>query len=559
MTGKNLVNEQGEGAEGSWGAARRQALGGWRGRAIVAAGIVVLCTPVYFFSGPPMRFTIRDWVGGAYVPMSLLKEFDFDLDEFGAILVEEYSVVAVDGHLLSKYPVGGGILALPVYAAYYYGARLATGAYPKGDLDAVAAVSRLSAAFHAAVSVAFVFFAASWLGGRRTAILVAVVYAFGTGTWSESSKGFWQHAPAQMCLAAALWALAKGLKRSRWVGYAGLAMSLGVVSRSPMLLLWIVMLAYVVLAHRREAWRFVALSAPAGLFLMWYQWHHFGAPWRTGYGAEAYAWTGSMAAGIAGMLVSPGRGLFVYSPVFLLCLVSFVIVRGLEVPRRRYVGLLWALCGSYVVLMSKWHCWWGGDCFGYRQLLDIVPALAVLLVPGVEAFWGKRVFKAAFGVLAAAAFGINALGAVEGDYSWNGVVNVTEMPEKVWDWKHGPIPYYAVRFSVRRFGIGEKQLHWYAVEPFIMSVVGDERWEEREGAARVLGEIGDRRAVEGLCAALSDPVWQVRRAAAEARGKLGDGRAEDALKKALGDESEEVQRAASEALARIEAAAVRVQ
>ncbi len=73
----------------------------------------------------------------------------------------------------------------------------------------------------------------------------------------------------------------------------------------------------------------------------------------------------------------------------------------------------------------------------------------------------------------------------------------------------------------------------------------------QEAAARVLGEIGDPRAVEPLISALKDKVWVVRGLAAEALGKLGDSRAVEPLINALKDEDLDVRGAAAEALGKL--------
>jgi predicted NACHT family NTPase len=73
----------------------------------------------------------------------------------------------------------------------------------------------------------------------------------------------------------------------------------------------------------------------------------------------------------------------------------------------------------------------------------------------------------------------------------------------------------------------------------------------RHAAAKALGRLGDRRAVEPLIARLGDKDSFVRRAAAEALGVLGDRRAVEPLIARLGDEDVWVRRAAEEALRRL--------
>ncbi|MFN3699646.1 MAG: HEAT repeat domain-containing protein, partial [Dictyoglomus sp.] len=73
----------------------------------------------------------------------------------------------------------------------------------------------------------------------------------------------------------------------------------------------------------------------------------------------------------------------------------------------------------------------------------------------------------------------------------------------------------------------------------------------RGAAAKALGEIKDKRAVEPLISALKDEDWYVREAAAYALGEIGDSRAVEPLISALKDKDEIFQFVAKEALKKI--------
>jgi hypothetical protein len=114
---------------------------------------------------------------------------------------------------------------------------------------------------------------------------------------------------------------------------------------------------------------------------------------------------GNAAVGLAGLLVSPSRGLLVYSPIFLFAALAVVPA----VRRRReqpiYVALL-AGAAALLLVTSKWTIWWGGHSFGYRLLIEIVPALTILLLLAWETTLEKRPpWRAAFlGCLAYSVF-----------------------------------------------------------------------------------------------------------------------------------------------------------
>ena len=74
-------------------------------------------------------------------------------------------------------------------------------------------------------------------------------------------------------------------------------------------------------------------------------------------------------------------------------------------------------------------------------------------------------------------------------------------------------------------------------------------------AARALGEIADRRSLDGLIARLGDDKWRVRLMAAWALSEMNDARAVPALSSVLlSDARAEVRRGAAEALGEIASA-----
>ena len=74
-----------------------------------------------------------------------------------------------------------------------------------------------------------------------------------------------------------------------------------------------------------------------------------------------------------------------------------------------------------------------------------------------------------------------------------------------------------------------------AVNPLITYLLTDADWYMREVAAKALGRIGDKRAVEPLITALEDPSMDVRETATWALGKLADPQAIPRLTSLLGD------------------------
>jgi len=94
-----------------------------------------------------------------------------------------------------------------------------------------------------------------------------------------------------------------------------------------------------------------------------------------------------------------------------------------------------------------------------------------------------------------------------------------------------------------------------SVAPLIIALRNENAFG-REGAARALGKIGDKGAIEPLIAALKDKKPSVRQAAASALGEMGDRRAIEPLIAILGD-VDYVSEAAAEGLAKMGKVAIK--
>jgi hypothetical protein len=126
----------------------------------------------------------------------------------------------------------------------------------------------------------------------------------------------------------------------------------------------------------RGSW-FVGLL-PGVALVLGYNVARFGTPLATGYGDESSAFTTPLLAGMYGLLMSPGKSLFLYAPPALLALPG---AWRLWQRQRTTTLLLMALVGAHVVLYAPWHDWDGGGVWGPRLLLPIVPLLVALAAP----------------------------------------------------------------------------------------------------------------------------------------------------------------------------------
>ena len=120
---------------------------------------------------------------------------------------------------------------------------------------------------------------------------------------------------------------------------------------------------------------FLGFLALVGLLLA-YNHARFGSWWETGYGEEIHHWTTPWLEGVQGLLISPGRGLLLYFPLWLL------VVPGLRRLTAGHRLEAVFILGCFLILLGThalWYRWEGGWCWGPRFLVPVIPILVIPL------------------------------------------------------------------------------------------------------------------------------------------------------------------------------------
>jgi hypothetical protein len=389
------------------------------GRALAQVGVVFLlvaCTITYF--GQLHRKQSGDVYGTIYTAVALVQERTIWLDHYVPFIEQRsgehpYMLsVRPNGHVITSTPTASSVLAVPVVAAF-------TAAGARGrDWHAWMEASMLTAALTTAASVAVLFVLLTRLTTRPRAALIAATYAWGTLAWGVSGQALWQHGGAALALAVALLSF-----RDRRFVLAGVAITAMAAFRltTPVMALFLLPLV----GRRPSDWlRFVAGAAPLPLALATYNTVAFGAPWKQGYGSSHVTSAlsvdgGRLLDGIGGLLISPGRGLLLYSPVLLFAIAGAVL--GWRRALYRWCAVAFA---AYVVVVANVDQWYGGESFGARKLADALPLAAVLLVPAVDAIVRRRWLWVYLALLAWSVF-VEALAAAAWPDSWFGTHDLT--------------------------------------------------------------------------------------------------------------------------------------
>jgi hypothetical protein len=281
--------------------------------------------------------------------------------------------------------------------------------------------------------------------------VIAVVYAFGTSSLSTSSQALFQHGPSQFFLCLTLYWLARGLEEPGFSAYAGFPLAWTIICRPTNALIALPVGVYVLQKRRDQMIGFLLASLPPFSLYMAYNMWYFGSPLTTGFGGTAVSpasfWKGSsyflstpLWEGLLRILVSPSRGLLIYSPIFVFAFVGMVMIwRKSGHVFLKYLSLSPFLT---IFLAAKWVSWRGGHSYGPRLLADITPIICIYLYPPFERSEVKRFLKFTILGLCVLSMSFHALGAF-GSGSWNFTpTNVDHTPERLWSWVDSPLVSY---------------------------------------------------------------------------------------------------------------------
>ena len=326
-----------------------------------------------------------DNMSSRYLPFAILGHGTLRLDPIRSAMSQGYSdpywVLKRNGHFYSTYPVAVPVLVTPLYvpAVAYLNYR----GWTDERLDRVSRIMEKGvSALIASLSVGLMYLLLVRRAKCPWALWLTIAFGLGTNTWMITSQALWQHGMAELLLVLSLYLLLGPCtgQRSWW---AGVVLGLIVCARPPDGLLAVAMGLFGLRWAAGRRWLLVTGGAVPVLLVLAYNWfvmHRVAG----GYGflGNLDSFRHSMFGGIAGLLISPARGLLFYSPFLLFLPFCLRYAWREREPRMLVVGLLVAF-GAQVLLYSKLD-WRAGCCWGPRWLTDTLPLLVWMLAAGME-------------------------------------------------------------------------------------------------------------------------------------------------------------------------------
>ncbi|MBN3960650.1 MAG: glycosyltransferase family 39 protein [Nostoc sp. NMS8] len=363
--------------------------------------IFLISTVIYLANGATI--SSGDTVPSTLLGFNLLENHTLNLDAFrtshfcSASYGNCYFFVdGINGHLSSTYPIGTAIITFPLYIIFYSYLKLTY--YYAGlfniDLTSVSFdiyrifFEKLAATIITSITVSIFYLSLRLKFPLTISLISTYIFAFATNTWMTSSQGLWQHGASNLMLVSTIYCLLKANHTSeksqkRWLLLAGIACGFLPGIRPTSTLYLVAVLIYSVFTYRFQSrfWFFGLVSTlPSILWNLYY----FGSL-TGGYGkifhTSPYLFTfNNFITASLGTLISPSRGLIVFSPIVLYSLLGIYQVFKLRFNQdEKLIGSMTIasifLLGSYCFYII----WWAGHSYGPRFMVDIMPIICYLI------------------------------------------------------------------------------------------------------------------------------------------------------------------------------------
>jgi hypothetical protein len=403
---------------------------------------IFLITFIIFTASPVLERTDAVW--SLYVSMSMVKEHNVDLDEYKDLLIMDYRLQEVDGHIYSYFPIGPSLIASPVVSFLeqftltknekkwrYYLLHHAPSEY-------ILATEKLVASFLASIACTLMFLIAIRYLNFKSAVLVTLIFAFGTSLFSVASRGLWQHGPSILMLTTSIYIIELSQQKPWLISFSGIPLALSYITRPTNSISILILTIFIFINYRKEFIPYLLfLLTVLGCFAI-YNYSIYQALLPPYFAANRIFISPYFAEAFVGNLISPSRGLLIWSPIFLLS--GLGAIKSLRSFSIKDINLYFVvIIIAHWIAISSFPHWWGGASIGPRFFSDMIPYLTILLFPSfkwslIRQDWLRpQTFLIVF-LIAMSIFVHYWSANSEYPGGWNDFPGIDSNPQRLWDW-----------------------------------------------------------------------------------------------------------------------------
>jgi len=312
-------------------------------------------------------------------------QMGFELEE----PLKEYEddvVKGKDGLHYFKYGLGQSLVELPFLAFHslifprpHLGGMglLPLNGFLQGEMLMVFLCPSILSAF---ACVLVYLFALRLNVSRKSAVLVSMTYGLCTMVWPYA-KSLMSETTLNVAVLGGLFAGVsyRTTARRYWLLIAGACLGFAFITKAVSALAIPILMTYILVAVRPSKRTVLETSIFMGLplaasaaFQLWHNDIRYASLWEFGYsfGWDRLGFSTPLYVGLWGLIFTPGKSFFLYSPITLLGVFSFrAFLRKRKAEAFLFVGVMLAV----LLVHSCWWAWSGDWAWGPRFLLIIVP------------------------------------------------------------------------------------------------------------------------------------------------------------------------------------------
>ena len=451
----------------------------------------------FIFYLPKKHFKTIDTINTRLLPISLLIEKDFDLDEFygnpenylydnkdnpfaiyflpdsfykvqyenGKTYYHPWIITIKNNHIYTTYPYLFPIMNLPFYLifSFFYDLNqigLKDIIYPFSPLNQL---DNFIAAFWTALSAVLLFYYIYQYINQKIAYIILLIYVLASPSLSLLSHNTWQHTLIVNMVILLLILLKKD---SKYAAFA-IGMILGILPHiRPTTIFFypLILLNFQKKYIKYYIFGFIMLNLPLDIInLMIYD--HIVGPYY-----HLFKITKSLESKIdffdtlLGLLISPSRGLYLFLPyLFLLFLTAFKW-KSFNTQKKEIL-VLSLIVIIYIFYYSTYSIWHGGFNYGPRFLTDLLPIFMILLAKITWIYYQNRIYQTILFILSLIAFFIHIQPLLNDEFlKWETCYfkNKNHL-QKIWDWEY---PVFSLNFY-------NAQLFWkneISIKPWFLCI-----------------------------------------------------------------------------------------
>lgn len=296
------------------------------------------------------------------------------------------SFISRSNNLYSVYPIVTPVLVTPLYVIPYIAMMALHIPLDMSNSTCfliVFVMEKIAASFITSAALVVFFAGLKEIVRKNIALITTLILAFGTCMWSINSQALWQHGMIALLFSILFYLVVRNEKQEDFRIYIllGIFSALLVFTRPSDMFLALPTFVYTAFRKRPYFLTYCVSGIITALPFLMYNESAAGNIFG-GYGSllSEFSFGFQALVHLAGVLISPNRGLFIYTPIALLSLLGILKIKSRiknpELQRLFYCfGIAFIL---EILVYSTFNCWWAGTTYGPRFFSGSLPLIFIL-------------------------------------------------------------------------------------------------------------------------------------------------------------------------------------